>query len=113
MRFAARLNLLATLSSCFARLPDPDPSSGGLDALPVRVRVLGDVGVRRDDRLRHAAPPPYTGSRTRGRLVTPRKTMLGGIGSGVSSTRRKRRVRSSSTRSATSASRVASDAPRQ
>src|SRR5206468_10864865 len=69
------------------------------------------LGSRRH--VRAVVPPPYAGSSTTGKLVTPRKTMLGGIGSGASATRRKRRVRASSTRSATSASSVASDAPRQ
>ena len=77
---------------------------------PDLARTLEDIEGFYEGRV---APPPYAGSSTTGRRVTPRKTMLGGIGSGISSTRRKRRVRASRTRSATSASRVASDAPRQ
>ncbi len=34
-----------------------------LDVLSVRVRVLGDVGVGRDHRLRHVVPPPQPQSR--------------------------------------------------
>src|SRR5436309_14680528 len=82
------------------------------DVAPPAAGRVGEADVFHG-RLRHVAPPSYAGSSTTGRRVTPRKTMLGGIGSGTSSTRRKRRVRAGRTRSATSASRVASDAPRQ
>jgi hypothetical protein len=58
-----------------------------VDVLPVRVRVLGDVGVGRDRQLGHVAPPSLRGLEHRGQARDANGRRCSGMGSGPLSVR--------------------------